>query len=216
MDSNFKTGNYVKVKDGLKAPDYESISMDGWKGQLIGIEGNLVDIKLDSKTLLGLPIDYLIRLEKDGYSAEEIRLEISDVEIVPKSECTKMDEQLAKSRLSWISLFEDNSKKYLEYFKGIDVDDYHKVYVKWIDYLTENLDFPLNVRVVETMRGGLKIGEKIKLLDFDSFDEMYGILGVGKSNRGLVTWPICDLEVIDKKTASYQPLKDYCIWFANR
>jgi len=29
-------------------------------------------------------------------------------------------------------------------------------------------------------------------------------------------FPLCDLTVVGKKSSNYQPIKDYCVWFANR
>ena len=216
MNNNFQIGDYVKVKDGLKEPDYDSLYMDNWQGKIIHIEDDLIKVELDSTTISQLPIEYLVRLEKDGLSTEEIFLKSSDVNLTRKRSCSKEDKMLANSKLGWVILYENRAEKYLAYFKGIDTNNYVTVYTRWIDYLNEYLNFPLEVEVVETMRGGLKVGEKIKLLDLDDFDDMYGIFGIGKSNKGAVTWPICDLEVIDKKSSSYQPLKDYCIWFANQ
>lgn len=85
----------------------------------------------------------------------------------------------------------------------------------WSDYLTDKLEFPLEVEITESS-GDLRVGEKLKFLDIDFFDDKYGILGICKAKEGTITYPICNLEVIDKKSKSYQPLKDYCIWFANR
>ena len=215
MKNDYQVGAFVKARDGLKEPDYDSILMDNWQGEIIGIRGNTVDVKLDSQTISELPFDYLVRLEEDGLSIEEICLEMSDIEPAEKRIATSQDRKLVERRLSWIALYEKGAQKFIDHFSSTDLNDYITLYSKWIEYLTDNMDFPVEVKVVETMRGGLKMGEKIKLLDLDDFDEKYGILGIGKYQKGAVTWPICDLEVIDKDSKSYQPLKDYCIWFAN-
>ena len=54
MVNKFKIGDFVKVKKGLKDPDYDSILMDNWEGVIIEIEENLLTIELDSKTIANL------------------------------------------------------------------------------------------------------------------------------------------------------------------
>ncbi|MEO0688563.1 MAG: calcium-binding protein, partial [Cyanobacteria bacterium J06649_11] len=211
----FKVGDYVKVLNGQREPDYQSILMDNWYGQITGIVDDLIEIKLDLKTIIDLPFDYLIKLEQDGLSIEVICLEPELLELRDKRPFSKDEEKLVRAKLYWISLFEDRSKDYFGYFSDTDVNDYFSMYAKWIEYLTERIEFPVMVKVVETMRGGLKLGTQIKLLDFDDIDDKYGILGIGKSKNSSVTWPICDLEVINPKSKAYQPLRDYRIWFAN-
>lgn len=101
-------------------------------------------------------------------------------------------------------------------FRGIKLDNYIELYEKWEEYLSENLEFPLETKVVESERGKIRDGAKIKLLELEDYDDMYGIFGIGKYERGAVTFPICNLEAIDKKSRNYALLRDYAIWFANR
>ena len=52
-----KIGDYVKVKNGIKSPDFEYQLMDNWQGKIVEIQKseNLVDIEWDSETLLNTP-----------------------------------------------------------------------------------------------------------------------------------------------------------------
>ncbi|MEL7121856.1 MAG: calcium-binding protein [Bacteroidota bacterium] len=211
----FKVGDYVKVIDGQKEPDYESILMDNWYGQITGIDDNFIEVKLDLKTIADLPIEYLLQLDQDGLSIEVIILESELFELAEKRKCSEDEKKLVESKLYWISMFEDRAKDYVAYFSGTDVNDDFSMHGKWMEYLIERVEFPVMVKVVETMRGGLKLGTEIKLLDLEDIDEGYGILGIGKSNNGSVTWPICDLEVMNSELKAYRPLEDYRIWFAN-
>ena len=34
--------------------------------------------------------------------------------------------------------------------------------------------------------------------------------------KSYYVFPLCDLEVLDKSSPYYQPVKDYAVWFANR
>ena len=37
-----------------------------------------------------------------------------------------------------------------------------------------------------------------------------------RRERRKYVFPLCDLEVVDKSSSNYQPVKDYAVWFANR
>lgn len=217
MANKFKIGDFVKVKNGIKDPDYDFIFTENCQGEITEIDGTLLTIEFDNKTVTDFPLDYLIQIIKDGAEGNEMCLETDDVELTSERDWTDREEQIASVRLYWIWRFRDDSSKYLNYFSEVDVDDEYEIYYTWINYLNEKLQFPLETEVVESDSGGLKLGEKVKLLDIEEdVDERYGVLGIGKSQKGAVTYPICDLEVIDKNSKNFQPLKDYCIWFANR
>lgn len=217
MENKFKIGDFVKVKNGIKDPDYDLIFTENCQGEITEIDGTLLTIEFDNKTVADFPLDYLIQIIKDGAEGNEICLETSDVELTSERDWTDEEEQIATSRLYWIWMFDKDIASFLDYFAQVDVDNKYEIYEMWIQYLNEKLQFPLETEVVES-GAGLRYGEKVKLLDIEGdFDDKYGILGIGKAEEsGSVTYPICNLEVIDKKSKSYQPLKDYCIWFANR
>jgi hypothetical protein len=120
--------------------------------------------------------------------------------------------------LYWIDFYgvQEVDEHYAEIFKDVDVENEYALLDKWEEYLSQTLQFPFETEVAETERGGLKIGTKIKLLALDDYDEMYGVFGVGKGAMGAVTYPICNLEAVDKKSENYELLRDYVVWFANR
>lgn len=217
-----KIGDYVKVKQGIKAPDFEYQSMTNWQGKIIDImkDEKLIEIEWDSETLLNTPEQYLKDLVKQGYDYEIMTLEISELEYANRRDNYNQRKE-AKAQLDaklyWIELFEEEDKsiKYGKVFQGIKLDNYNQLYQKWEEYLSENLEFPIETQVVESERGRIRNGAKIKLLDIEDYDDMYGIFGIGKYEREGVTFPICNLEAINKKSKNYELLKDYAIWFAN-
>lgn len=217
-----KIGDYVKVKNGIKAPDFEYQLMDGWQGMIKDIqkEHDLVEIELDSQTLLNTPEKYLKDIINEGYNYEIMTLEISDLERANRRDNStqrkKVKAQL-DAKIYWIELFEEEEKsiQYGKLFQGIKLDDYYQLYQKWEEYLSDNLDFPIETKVVESERGRIRNGARIKLLDIEDYDDKYGVFGIGKHEREAVTFPICNLEAIDKKSKNYQLLRDYAIWFAN-
>lgn len=217
-----KIGDYVKVKSGIKAPDFEYQLMDNWQGKIVDIQKseNLVDIEWDSETLLNTPVKYLKDLIKEGYDYEIMTLEISELERTNRRDNSNQRKEVKsklEAKLFWIELFEEEEKsiKYGKLFQGIKLDNYNELFQKWEEYLSENLKFPIETKVVESERGRLRNGSKIKLLDIEDYDDMYGIFGIGKHEREAVTFPICNLEAIDKKSKNYELLRDYAIWFAN-
>jgi len=201
-----KVGDYVKVKKGTKAPDFEYQLMDNWQGRVIEVqeEYKMVDIEWDSETLMNTPEKYLRDLIKKGYDYKIMTLEITELEQATRRDnLTQGNELKAKldAKLYWIELFEDEkkSKRYGKLFQGIALDNYNQLYQKWKKYLAGNLKFPIETKVVESERGRIKYGDQIKLLDIEDYDEMYGILGIGKYEKEeAITYPICNLEVIDK------------------
>jgi len=217
-----KVGDYIKVKKGIKAPDFEYQLMDNWQGKVVDIqkEEKLVEIEWDSETLLNTPERYLKDLTKEGYNYEIMTLDISELEQADRRSNSNQEKDLKsklEARLYWIELFEEEEKsiKYGKLFQGIQLSNYNQLYQKWEEYLSENLDFPIETKVVESERGRIRNGAKIKLLNIEDYDGMYGILGIGKHKNEAITFPICNLEAINKKSKNYDLLKDYAIWFAN-
>lgn len=221
--ATLKIGDAVKVKKGIKAPDFLYQSMDGWQGKVtaIHVKEQLVELEWDAETILRKPEKYLADLAKEGYDCETMTLEISELERAEERsnamEEEDMEEKLA-AKLYWIELFEtaEKAQEYNQVFKGINLQNEYQVLQKWYEYLSERLDFPFTTEVVETERGGLKIGTKIKLLDLEDYDDRYGILAIGKAGRGAITTVLCNLEAIDQKSKNYGLLRDYVVWFANR
>jgi hypothetical protein len=219
-----KIGDVVKVKKGIKAPDFSYQLMDDWQGKVIAIhvKEELVEIEWDAETILRKPDKYLADIIKEGYDYEMMTLEVSDLERANKRDAAAQEEDMegkVVAKLYWIELFEEDEAKaqeYSQFFKGIDMRKEYEILQKWYDYLSEHLDFPFTTKVVETERGGLKIGTKIKLLDLEDYDDRYGILAIGKEGRGAITTLLCNLEAIDQKSKNYDLLRDYVVWFANR
>lgn len=217
-----KIGDYVKVKNGIKVPDFGYQLMDNWQGKIVGIQKseNLVDIEWDSETLLNTPDKYLKDLIKEGYDYEIMTLEISELERANRRDNSNQRKDVKSTldaKLYWIELFEEEDKsiKYGKLFQGIKLDDYNQLYQKWEECLNENLEFPIETKVVETSIGRIRNGARVKLLDIQDYDDMYGIFGIGKHEGEAITFPICNLEAIDKESKNYELLRDYAIWFAN-
>lgn len=213
-------GQYVKVKNGIKAPDLDYQLMDGWQGKVTDIlkDDRLIEIEWDIKTLLNTPYQYLYDIISNGYNHQVMTLSLDELAPSTKRTFTRHEKSTLYAKLYWIDFYgiQEVDEFYTELFKGIDVKDEYALLDKWEEYLTQTLKFPFETKVAETDRGGLKIGAKIKLLDLDDYDDKYGIFGIGKGEMGAITFPICNLEATDKKSKNYELLRNYVVWFANR
>lgn len=65
-------------------------------------------------------------------------------------------------------------------------------------------------------RGPLRSGDRVNVKGVSLVDDHYGIIVELRVGRRRYDFPLCDLEVADQRSANYQPVKDYAIWFANR
>ena len=104
-----------------------------------------------------------------------------------------------------------------EILKGISEDDEMKLFERWNNYLVENLEFPFEAEISEWQeRGPLKEGYIINILSIDDFYDLYGVVAKVTYKRKKYNFPLCDVEVIDKKSKNYALIYDYAVWFANR
>lgn len=218
--NTIKTGQYVSVKKGIKAPDFDYQLMDEWQGKVTEIlkaEG-IIEIEWDIKTILNRPYQYLHDIISAGYDHELMSLSIDELEPAKKRTATSKEQSALYAKLYWIDFYgvQEVDKAYIEIFKGVNVQDELALLDKWEEHLSEELQLPFEVEVVETDRGGLRFGTKFKLLDLDDYDDKYGIFGIGKGEMGAITFPICNLEATDKKSNNYGLLRNYVVWFANR
>ncbi len=213
---NLKIGDWVKVKEGVKSPDDDTILMDNWQGKVVGIDkgSELIEIEWDDETLHTTPISYLKMLLDDGYDVYIMTLALSELTSAEKRITSKQTSQEVEAKLYWLNMYEEEAKcmKYLELFKGIK----REMLAKWEDYLSENLSFPFEVEVVEYTRGPIRQGELIKILGIADYEDSFGVLGMGKHDKQSISYPMCDVEATDKKSANYEILRDYVIYFANR
>ncbi|WP_161598646.1 MULTISPECIES: calcium-binding protein [Desulfonatronospira] len=87
----------------------------------------------------------------------------------------------------------------------------------WERHLEEVLKLPFEAVVSEFQEKGLlQQVDKVKVHGFEGWDNLYGIIVSIRAGRRKYAVPLCDLEVIDRTSSNYQPVKDYAVWFANR
>ncbi len=119
---------------------------------------------------------------------------------------------------AWVHLGEEGLR-IQKVLSGIKRGDYNSALWAWKHYLEKNLKFPIRAEVVELMeRGSLRVGERVIIYGIDEFvDELRGLFAkVGSEKSKRLAFPLADLEVLDKKSQNYQPIRDYVVWYANR
>jgi len=220
----FKLGDSVVVKQGIKEPDFEEIEIGGWQGRIIEIDANqnendiLVTIEWDALTLDQIPSNYISQSEKDGYEWKNIALWASEIEKT-KARDQKENVKETQSRLSekhyWLSLG-DQGARISKVLGEVDIKDIMECLQKWVEHLDKKLKFPIPA-VVSCYDEGkfIKDGDKVIIKALPHLVDTYGIIASIKKERKKYEFPLCDLEVVNKKDINYQLIEDYKTWFAN-
>jgi len=211
-------GASVRVKAGVKDPDYGT-ALTGWQGRATTIEDDgIVEIAWDSVTLRAMPAASIDRAEEEGLDWSTMRLYGREVEVVPARD-TAAQAQKAKKTLAeqhaWAHLGPEG-QRIGQVLAGIDPDDVMKALRAWRKHLQAKLTFPFEA-VVSEHSGPLRVGERVRVLGLNEVvDDLYGLIADIYSPRGASAYPLCDLEVTPKKSPHYQLVDDYAVWFANR
>jgi hypothetical protein len=80
--TNFKVGDSVRIKPGIKDPDFNT-EIGGWQGRIVDIvpePESFADIAWDSQTLQQMPTELLDYCFREGYSIEGITLTLAKLE----------------------------------------------------------------------------------------------------------------------------------------
>ena len=96
----------------------------------------------------------------------------------------------------------------------------------WAAFLPQNLVFPFEAEVEYTEGSGVELFEfddpspfhykdRVKVLDTDFEDDLYGIIAGIRKGRKKYAIPLCDLSAIDNASHNYKLVDDYKTWFAN-
>jgi hypothetical protein len=214
-----KVGDSVRVKDGTKDPDF-GIDLGGWQGQVTEIEDDIINIAWDSVTLSIFPPDeYISKCEVEGLGWETFRLAIEDVKAAKprdsEAELKKMRKKI-KLKHHWDHLGE-SGVKISKILKNIETDDYFASLDAWEKYLNESLSLPFDAEISEyQFEGPLREGDKIRVHSILMLDDSYGVIVKIRLGRKVYHFPLCDIDVLDKKSENHQIVEDYRDWFANR
>lgn len=215
----YKTGTIVKIKKGVKIKDLK-FSVEGWHGRIGTSEypdSDMILVELDSVVMKNLPEDYIIKTLRDtgieGFNhfyLNEEDVEPATARDTPADVEATLDDVYNKYEWKAQSDGSPEDEMLAKIMAELEDED-------WFGYLEEHLSFPFEVEVVEAERfEDPNLGKKLKVHSFADDDEHYGIIVNGRKMRKRVNYPLCDLEVTDKESPNYLPVRAYCIWFANR
>ncbi len=224
--ANFEIGDLVKVKEGVKDPDFANWSMGGWQGEVTDIreqqDGNaLVCIKWDKVTLKEMPKTIIDRSQENDLDYKRMNLKACELEPAEPRDQDEAKEEVTESleetpyNNGWSCLGEVG-KRIEKVVAGIDDRDWFRALKRWKEYLEENLTFPFEAKVHERQdRGPLHSGDKVSVKKITMIEDLYGVIVELRRGRKKYAFPLCDLEAIPKDSPNYQPIKDYAVWFAN-
>jgi len=220
-----KIEDSVIVKQGIKEPDYEDLEIGGWQGRIVKIDTKsdndnvLITIEWDSLTLKQIPSDYIEQSVREGLDWQNITLYASELEKTnprDKKEDVKKVQDKLSDKYYWAS-FGDEGIRISRVLGNVNPHDEMKCLQKWVDYLNNELTFPIHAIVSDSEDSWLiKSGDKVLIKSLPHIVDMYGIIASIRLNGKKYEFPLCDLEVIDKTIIDFQLIDDYRIWFANR
>jgi len=217
----FKEGDSVVVKPGIVDPDFGT-EIGGWRGRILGIRPDREDAVLigwDSITLKDMPASVIEQSEEQGLDWTKMYLDAQEVELTSardtEEDVTQAISELAR-RHAW-SYLGEQGKRIGKVLAGVDEDDEMGALYAWEEHLSNSLAFPFEAKVAEYQeRGPLQAGDRVKVTGIGLVDDLYGIIVDLRRGRRKYAFPLCDLEVTDKRSPNYQIVRDYAVWFANR
>jgi hypothetical protein len=229
--SKLQLGDSVVVKPNVEELDL-NINIGGWQGRVAEIEeeDSLIGIDWDSLTLKQMPDKTIVYCEIEGLDWARAYLAPEDVEQTTARDTendTKKAVEHIESKHDFTCTDEDpddwdeEDRRIQEVLNLAEDESEEAAYEAWQEHFQEVLQFPFEAEVFEWQEEGpLQEGDKVKVVsiidDVEEDDDIYGILVSLRHGRKKYEFPLCDLEVLDKSSANYQPVKDYAIWFANR
>jgi len=214
-------GESVVVKPGVQDPDLEQ-DIGGWQGRITDIgpgedENTIVTIRWDSLTLKNMPAWVIEQCDKEGLDWAVMNL---DAQLVERAAPRDKLEDVIRVRMQIaqrypISASEQN-RRISRVLASVAPNDMLAAYDAWDEYLTRHLLFPFEARVVVSReQGSLQPGEHVRVLHISALGELRGIIVRVRAKQQDCDFPLCDLEVVDRRSPNYQAVDDYATWFAN-
>lgn len=218
-----KIDDSVKVKNGILCPDLKNLCIEGWQGRISEIteddDGNtIVRIEWDSITLKNIPDYYIDQSDEEDLDYSAMYLSLDEVELTKsrdkKEDVAETIETISKARVwGWLGEEGKRIQKVLFY---VNEDDEMEALEAWEKYLEKTLSFPFDAIITESSgRRQLKTGDKVSVERISLVEDLHGIIVALRLGRNKYDHPLCDMEVINRKSSNYQPVNDYCTWYGN-
>jgi hypothetical protein len=212
--SRFKPGDKVRVKNGVRDPDFPDIPLGGWAGtvkETHQAEGETtLLVAWDRATLRGIHPIYKKRCERDGLELESMWLGEDDIE--PDDGTSVAIEQ--PTSIVTKPLSEKDQDDRVRRALGLTHDDplpdvSRKALLAYHRYLAARLKFPLKAKT-KADDIPLIIQRLVNPNERDLDEE--GLLCEARSSQGPSDIPLSEVEGGGKNR---RLVKDYCYWFYN-
>ncbi len=238
-----KTGDSVKVKQGIFDPDLNQFDMSGWQGRVTDIapnnETNLIEIAWDSITLKQLPKEFIANSIEDGYAYSSMILGKEDVELAKPNKESDAEKQLERLEEHYgHRTFDEQERRITKILSDDDLSVTEENQNTYFNYLQKNLQKPILLTGAEDfpweekyILGGWSKKEYEKLkktqpsytdkFEFielsEDLDEKYGIIAKVKrtTDKKLFMLPLWDLKCVDRSSKNYELISDYAFWMTN-
>jgi hypothetical protein len=219
--ARFQIGARVRVKHGVRDPDFPDIPLGGWTGTVKEVEHAKGEVTYfiawDRATLQGMHPIFRKRCDRDGLDFESMSLGEEDLE--PDDGTSVPIEQPTEIKTPPLSEKDRDDRVRMAF--GLTHDDpiplvSPETLLTYYRYLSVHLKFPFFSFVWEKTGSFTrkKLMVPISRLDppvEDEFDEEAGLYGIGGHHDEEIEFP---LEVIElkKQDPNYQLLSDYTYW----
>lgn len=219
-------GDSLIVLPGISDPN-TGIPLGGYQGRVTEVElgksGQVtVTFQWDSLSLKNMPASAIRFCEEEGLDWTRMCLYASEIApAVPRDRQRDVDKIIERltAEHAWDYLGEQG-QRIQQVLAGIIEDDENEgeVFERWYEHLQTTLKMPFEAEITEDEdHGPLHAGQHVRVQSFEEFDDyQYGILVNIKAGGRSFVFPLCDLEVVDKKSSQYNVVDDYATWFSNR
>lgn len=215
----YPIGASVRVRRGIKDPD-RGHSIGGWQGRVTNWDGFTLEITWDSLTLKAMPAHVIDWCEVEGLDWSIMWLAPDEVQAIEQrdqpADADRERKELAQQH-AWAFLGAEG-QRIQTVLAGIDREDDYRARMAWREFLQRRLEFPFFAVVdVGPPYGPVRPETRVAVSDLNIVvDDTYGVLAeLGGGPNGQLH-PLCDLRIDDGKSQNFQPVHDYCVWFANR
>ena len=212
----FEPGDKVRVRYGVRDPDFPDIPLGGWAGAVKEVQRAKGEVTFlvawDRATLKGMHPIYKKRCERDGLEMESMWLGDEDLE--SDDGTTVSIEQPTKIVTQPLS--EKDQDDRVRMALGLTHDDplpdvTRKTLLAYDRYLKDNLKLPFKARS-EADGSSLTVHRLPDTKEYD-LDEEEGLLCEARSREGPFDVPLAELE--GAGSGNRKLVGDYGYWFGN-
>jgi uncharacterized protein YodC (DUF2158 family) len=218
---NFKVGDKVRVKQGIRDTNYPDMPLGGWAGSIAEIlKDGMYTVRWSKVTLDAIHPVFKKRCERDGMVLEEYWLGEDDLGPDPGG---PLDIEHPK-KITTKPLSTKDQDDRIRIVLGLTSNDplpdvASETLERYHEHLLEHLSFPFDAeytsetgpfssRTIQVKVTGLGDPEEPMI------DDMYGIICEAKHERRSIDLPLDELEV-KKNKSNRQLIEDYSYWLHN-